>query len=96
MGNPNSKSCQGDAIDDNDVRKETHLLKSSPRLEEAHRGILIKWWRSSGKGLDFSRLRNIISSSLALERAGMCASNDVFAVQPVGFCGLYGCNVRGA
>lgn len=42
VGNPNSKSCQGDAIDDNDARKETHLLKSSPRLEGAHRGILIK------------------------------------------------------
>lgn len=42
VGNPNSNSCQGDAIDDNDARKEAHLLKSSPRLEGVHRGILIK------------------------------------------------------
>jgi len=42
VGNPNSKSCHGDAIGDNDARKEAHLLKSSPRLEEVHRGILIK------------------------------------------------------
>ncbi|MNV83748.1 hypothetical protein D3C71_1775700 [compost metagenome] len=96
MGNPNSKSCQSDAIDDNDARKETHLLKSSPRLEGAHRGILIKRLRLSGKGLDYSRLLNIISSSLALERAEVCTSNDVFAVQPVGFCGHYVCNVRAA
>jgi len=42
VGNPNSKSRQADAAENNDARKEAHLLKSSPRLEGAHRGILIK------------------------------------------------------
>jgi len=50
VGNPNSESCQGDAIHDKDARKEAHLLKGSPRLEGApsrhpDQEIALKWKR---------------------------------------------------